>query len=117
MGQRVRPISMSIIKTIRTDGFYVCDRVFLLNSNFGAADGFAGKTANLANLVGDNTITLSVDGEVTAGVCASTSALGLADLAHDNLADADFLATEQLNTEALALAVAGIFAGTACFDV
>jgi hypothetical protein len=95
--------------------FHPCYK--LLNSNFGAADGFAGEAANFAGLVGDNTVAVGVDGEVVAELGAFAGALGQANLAYNNLAGADFLAAKELNTEALAAAVACVFGGTACFDV
>lgn len=56
-------------------------------------------------------------GVVAADLGAFAGALGQADLPYDNLADLNLLAAINLNTEALALAVAGIFGGTACFYV
>jgi hypothetical protein len=89
----------------------------LLDGNFSAAYGFAGKAANFANFVRYDTVTLSVNSEVTASGSTFAGALGLADLAYDNLTDADFLTAKQLNAETLALAIACIFTCTACFDV
>lgn len=77
----------------------------LLYGDFGAADGFAGEAANLANLEGYNTFAGSVDGEVAGHLSTFAGALGQADLADDNLAGSGFLATRQLNTEPLARAV------------
>jgi hypothetical protein len=89
----------------------------LLDSNFCTAHCLASKAADLACLIGYNTIAFSMNSEVTAGVGACAGTLGLADLTNDNLANTDFLTTEELNAEALALTVAGIFASTACFYV
>jgi hypothetical protein len=98
-------------------GLFLCYRRSLFDSYFSAADSFASKTANLANLVGNNAIAVSVYGEVAAELGAFTRALGHANLTNNNLASADFFTTKQLNTEALALAVASVFGCTACFNV
>ena len=90
---------------------------YLYNSDFGAADGFAGEAADFAGFKRYYAVAVGVDGKVAAELGAFAGALGHADLTDNNLAGGDFLAAEQLNTEALALAVAGIFGGTACFNV
>jgi|GEM_PF-3488784 len=87
------------------------------DSYFGAANGFAGEATNAALLVSNNTIVFGVYRVVTAQLGAFAGALAEADLANDYLAGLNLLATIQLNTEALTLAVAGIFGGTASFDV
>jgi len=89
----------------------------LLYGNFDAADGLAGKTADLTGLVSNNAITVSVDGVVTAYRCTLTSALRCTNLANDNLTSLYGCATKDLNTKALTLAVAGIFGGTTGFNV
>jgi hypothetical protein len=78
---------------------------------------FARKKADSASLELDNAIFSGVNSEIAANFGAHTRALGHADLADDDLADLDFLAAEQLHTEALALAISGIFGGTASFDM
>jgi hypothetical protein len=89
----------------------------LFNGYFGATNGFTGKTANLAGLIGYDTITLGVQRVVAAYSRTFTGTLAQTNLANDNLAGLNLLATINLNTEALAWAVASIFGGTACFDV
>lgn len=89
----------------------------LLDSNFSAADGVTGEAADFAGFVGYDTFAVGVDGEVAAELGAFAGALGQADLADDNVADAGFLATRHLDAEPLADAVFGVFGGTACFDV
>jgi hypothetical protein len=58
-----------------------------------------------------------VNGKVTAHFGASTTALGHADLAHDNLTGLNLRTTINLNAEALTWTVVNIFGGTASFDV
>lgn len=77
----------------------------------------AGEAADFAGFVGYDAVLSCVDGEVAAELGAFAGTLGQANLAHDNLASGDFLAAKELNTEALAAAVACVFGGTACFDV
>ena len=89
----------------------------LLDGYLSAAHCFAGKAANPASLVGYDAVAIGMNGVVAASGSTFTGTLGLADLAHDNLAVANLLAAKQLNAKALTDAVAGIFAGTACFYV
>ena len=89
----------------------------LLYGNFGTAYGFASKAANLAGLVSDYAITVSVDGVVAANACTNAGALGCANLANDNLTGLNFLTTVDLNAETLTGTVAGIFGCTTCFNV
>ena len=71
---------------------------FLFNSNFGAADRFAGKAADFAGFVGNYAVASSVYGKVTANNRALAGTLSTTDLAHNNLAGHYFLAAKQLNT-------------------
>ncbi len=89
----------------------------LFDGDFGAADRTTAEGADFAAGHFDDAVTRSMDGEVTAKFGAVTSALALADLAYDNLTGFDCLTTEKFDTEALALAVSSIFAGTASFNV
>lgn len=91
--------------------------LFFFDSNFGAANRFAGEAANAACFVGNNAVVFSVNRVVAAQFGTFAGALAEANLANDYLAGLNLLATIQLNTEALTLAVAGIFGGTASFDV
>jgi len=89
----------------------------LFNRNFGTNRGLASETADFALLVGDNAIFGGVDGVVAAQRSAFASTLGQANLADDNLADGDFFATKQLNTESLTGTVMVVFTGSTCFNV
>jgi hypothetical protein len=55
--------------------------------------------------------------EVAAQHCAFAGSLGLTNLTDDDLAILDFLATKQLNPQALAGTVVDVFGGTASFYV
>jgi hypothetical protein len=92
-------------------------RGFLFDGDFDAGDGAAGEGADLAGFVGDDAITLGVDGKVTAQEGAGAGALGHADLTDDNHTGFDFLAAVKLNAEALAGTIVDVFGGTASFDV
>jgi hypothetical protein len=67
--------------------------VLLFDGDFGAGDSFAGKTANTAGVELYDAINSCVDGIVAAKARAFAGALGKADLADDNLANFNFLAT------------------------
>jgi len=89
----------------------------LFDCNFSTGDAFASKEANAASRELHDAITSGVDSVVAAEAGAFASALSQTDLTNDNLAGFDSLATKQLNTKALTLAVAGIFGGTAGFHM
>lgn len=89
----------------------------LFDRDFGAADRAAAEGTDLTAGHLDDAVAGGVDGEIAAHHGAAAGALGHADLTDDDLAVFDFLAAKQLDAEALALAVAGIFAGTASFHV
>jgi hypothetical protein len=91
--------------------------LLLFYGNFDATNGFARKPTYLACFKRYDAIAVSVYGVVAAGFGTFAGALGHTDLADNYLAGADFLATVYLNAKALANAVAGIFGGTACFNV
>ena len=57
----------------------------LLDDDFGAADGFAGKTANFASFIRYYAVVLGVNCVVAAHSGAFASAFGHANLADDNL--------------------------------
>jgi hypothetical protein len=58
-----------------------------------------------------------VNGKVAAHAGAGASALACAYLANDNLTSFNGLAAKKFDAEALALAIASIFAGTASFHM
>jgi len=89
----------------------------LLDGNFDAPYGFAGKTANLTGFVGNNTVALGVHGEVAAELGAFAGALRHAYLADNDLAGTNLLAAVHLNTKALARAVFDVLGCSACFNV
>jgi hypothetical protein len=66
----------------------------LLDCNFSSGDGAAGEEADAAGGELDDTIVGSVDGVVAAELGAFAGALGGTDLADDNLASFDGLATK-----------------------
>ena len=89
----------------------------LLDSNFGTADGLASEQTNFAGNILYDTIVVCVDSVVAACACANACTLSHANLANDNLTGLYFLAAIDLNAKALTGTVAGIFGGTACFNV
>lgn len=89
----------------------------LADSNFGPADALTGEAAEFAGRVRDDAVTGGMDGKVGTQHGTVAGALGQADLADDDLAGLDSLAAEELDAEALAFTVAGIFGGTAGFDM
>jgi hypothetical protein len=93
------------------------DESGLFDCYFGTTDSLAGKSANFANLVRYNTVTLGVKGVVTADHSAFASTLIEANLANDHLTGLNFLAAINLNTKTLSWTIASIFGGTAGFYV
>jgi hypothetical protein len=89
----------------------------LPNGNFGAANALACKSTNFAAGKGDNTVTRCMDCEVAAEHSAVAGALREANLTNDDLTDGDLLTAEEFDTKPLALAVSGIFGGTASFHM
>lgn len=89
----------------------------LFDHDRGAADVLAAEGNFFFGDELDDTITRSVDGEVATEHGADASPLGLTNLADNDLTGLDSLAAEQLDAQALADAVAGVFTGTACFNV
>jgi hypothetical protein len=67
--------------------------VLLFDGDFGAGDSFAGKAANTAGVELYDAINGCVNGVVAAKTRAFAGALRKTDLADDNLADFNFLAT------------------------
>lgn len=90
---------------------------WLLNCNFSSSDGFTAEGADFAGFEVDDAVTGGVNREVAADFGADAATLGHADLANDNLAGFDLLATRNLDPEALAWAIVDVFGGTAGFDV
>ena len=68
--------------------------VLLFDSYFGTTNSFAAKETHLASLEGYDAVFGRVDSKVAAEVSAIASTLGHANLAYDNLAVLDCLATE-----------------------
>ena len=89
----------------------------LFDDDFGAADSFAGEAADAARLEGHDAVFVGVDGVVSAQLSAFASAFGRTDLADNDLADFDGLASIQFYAKALAGAIASIFGGSASFNV
>jgi len=73
----------------------------LFDRDFDAGHTAAGEGADFARCHFDNTVFGGVDGEIAAGEGTFATALATADLADNNLAGFDLLATEQLNAQAL----------------
>jgi hypothetical protein len=91
--------------------------VVLLNSNFGAGDGAAAEGADFALRIGNDAVAGGVDSEVAADTGANTSTLAHTNLADDNLACLNTLATGNFYAEALARTIMNVFGCTAGFDV
>jgi hypothetical protein len=89
----------------------------LFDSDFDAWYASAAEGADFAGRHFDDAVAGSVNGEVTAYHSADAWALAHANLANNDLSVFDGLATKQFDTEALTLAIAGVFAGTTSFDV
>lgn len=91
--------------------------VWLFDGDFGASYRLAAEGADFAAGHLHGAVFGGVDGEVAADGGAFAGALGHTDLADDDFAVFDRLATETLDAQALALAIAGVLAGTASFHM
>jgi hypothetical protein len=89
----------------------------LFDGDFGAADRAAAESTDFARLHFYYAVTSRMNGKIATGCGADARALCHTDLADDNLSDFDGLAAEQLDAEALAWTIAGIFGGTPGFHM
>ena len=87
------------------------------NLDFGAADSFTSIGLFVASNKGDDAVTSGMHRVVGAHHGAFARDFGHTDLAEDNLADFNSLATRLLKPEALAGRITVIFTGSARFDV
>ena len=91
-----------ITKKSRGIGLFICKNAVLDDGDFSAGDAFAGEGAEAASRVFDDAIAVSMDSKVAADFGADTTSFSHTNLADNDLADFDFLTTEELNAEALA---------------
>jgi hypothetical protein len=89
----------------------------LFDGDFYAGYAAAAEGADFAGGHLYDAVASSVDGEVAADGSTDARALAHANLADYDLTSFDGLAAKKLDAEALALAIAGVFACTAGFDV
>jgi hypothetical protein len=82
--------------------FTFAKEAILLDSDLGAAGGFAGELAGFDLLVLDDAVFGSMNREVVAHIGAGASLFGFADLSDDNTTGFDLLAAKQLNAKSLA---------------
>lgn len=94
-----------------------CVVFLLLHCDFGAGDGSAGEVFLAAGYKFDHAVFGCVDGVVAAEVGAFAGDLVLADLADDDIAFSDGLATKYFQAEALAGTIVDVFTGTPSFYV